>query len=106
LQRSLKIADSCLDAGVIVSLFVEILNRYLYYFEGDNEAVSIKYLSGLVALINTNLANVEASESNSAVKTYYANTLAHIQLQKAGGSTRFAGIDVASSTGTTGATPS
>jgi vacuolar protein sorting-associated protein 35 len=98
LQRSLKIADSCVEAAVIVQLFVEILNQYLYYFEGDNEAVSVKYLSGLVALINTNLANVEASDANAVVKTYYANTLAHIQLQKSGGSTRFAAIDVASST--------
>lgn len=30
-----------MDTAVSVELFVEILNRYVYYFEQDNEAVSI-----------------------------------------------------------------
>lgn len=29
-----------MDTAVSVELFVEILNRYVYYFEQDNEAVS------------------------------------------------------------------
>jgi vacuolar protein sorting-associated protein 35 len=40
LQKALKIADSCMDPVTNVELFVEILNRYIYYFEKDNEAVS------------------------------------------------------------------
>lgn len=41
LQKALKIADSCMDAVTNVELFVEILNRYIYYFERQNEAVCI-----------------------------------------------------------------
>lgn len=40
LQRALKIADSCMDSITNVQLFVEILNRYIYYFEKENDAVS------------------------------------------------------------------
>ena len=40
LQRALRVADACMDAAVSVELFVEILNRYVYYFEQQNEAVS------------------------------------------------------------------
>lgn len=40
LQKALKIADSCMDAVTNVELFVEILNRYVYYFEKGNDAVS------------------------------------------------------------------
>lgn len=40
LQKALKIADSCMDSVTNVELFVEILNRYIYYFEKQNEAVS------------------------------------------------------------------
>ena len=29
-----------MDAAVSVELFVEILNRYVYYFDQENEAVS------------------------------------------------------------------
>lgn len=39
LQRALRVADACMDAGVSVELFVEILNRYVYYFDRQNEAV-------------------------------------------------------------------
>lgn len=39
LQRALRVADACMDAGVSVELFVEILNQYVYYFEMENEAV-------------------------------------------------------------------
>ncbi|CAO3658049.1 unnamed protein product [Umbelopsis ramanniana] len=59
LQKALKIADSTLDAVTNVELFVEILNRYIYYFEQRNEAVTVKYLNGLIDLINTNLANMD-----------------------------------------------
>lgn len=41
LQRALRVADACMDTAVSVELFVEILNRYVYYFDRQNEAVSI-----------------------------------------------------------------
>lgn len=40
LQRALRVADACMDAAVSVELFVEILNRYVYYFDQENDAVS------------------------------------------------------------------
>ncbi len=65
LQKSLRIADACMDSSMNVKLFVEILNEYLYYFEGRNEAVAVKYLTGLIALIKTNLANIEPNPSDA-----------------------------------------
>lgn len=43
LQRSLRVADACMDTAVSVELFVEILNRYVYYFDQQNETVSHIY---------------------------------------------------------------
>lgn len=40
LQKALKIADACMDTATSIELFVEILNRYVYYFDRQNEAVS------------------------------------------------------------------
>jgi vacuolar protein sorting-associated protein 35 len=40
LQRALRVADACMDQAVSIELFVEILNRYVYYFDRQNEAVS------------------------------------------------------------------
>jgi len=90
LQKSLKIADSCVETNSNVSLFVEILNQYLYFFEKRNEFVQVKYLTGLIALINTNLANMEASAAQSpenvAINTFYQNTLAFIKWKQQHGS--------------------
>ena len=41
LKKSLRIANQCMDPTVQVQLFVEILNRYLYYYEKGNDAVSV-----------------------------------------------------------------
>ncbi|KAL6064706.1 Vacuolar protein sorting-associated protein 35 [Balamuthia mandrillaris] len=92
LQKSLRIAGSCMDATLNVQLFVEILNEYLYYFEHRNEAIAVKYLTGLIALIKTNLANMEIGEGKNhevaeQVNTYYANTLKHIEAKQEAGQT-------------------
>ena len=43
LQRALRVADACMDTAVSVELFVEILNRYVYYFDQQNETVRRDY---------------------------------------------------------------
>lgn len=41
MQRSLKIANECM--GSQVHLFVEILNKYLYFFERGCPSIATKY---------------------------------------------------------------
>jgi vacuolar protein sorting-associated protein 35 len=40
LQRALRVADSCMETATSIELFVEILDRYVYYFDQKNESVS------------------------------------------------------------------
>ncbi|KAI9094429.1 vacuolar protein sorting-associated protein 35 [Phlyctochytrium arcticum] len=40
LQKALKIADSVMDKSLNVELFVEVLERYVWYFEKRNDAVN------------------------------------------------------------------
>ncbi|KAI9362538.1 vacuolar protein sorting-associated protein 35, partial [Zopfochytrium polystomum] len=61
LQKALKIADSVMDQTLNVELFVEILERYVWYYENQNDVVAIKYLNSLIDLIQTNLANADAT---------------------------------------------
>jgi vacuolar protein sorting-associated protein 35 len=80
LQRSLKIADVCMSSSMHVELFVEILNQYLYYFEKENEVITEKYISGLIALINEHIENMDTqSDARSQVEAHYKNTLIHIK---------------------------
>ncbi|CAG8236991.1 unnamed protein product [Penicillium salamii] len=81
LQRALRVADACMDTGVSVELFVEILNRYVYYFDQQNETVTTKYLNGLIELIHSNLQSSE-DESNSSLdapKRHFERTLEYIR---------------------------
>ncbi|KAF9906407.1 Vacuolar protein sorting-associated protein 35 [Lobosporangium transversale] len=111
LQKALKIADSCMDSVTNVELFVEILNRYIYYFEKQNEAVTVKYLNGLIDLINTNLGNMEnpdqhpPSTNSSAllendpahlseyVLAHFRNTIYHLERRKNAGDKKYADLD-------------
>ncbi|KAL5615564.1 uncharacterized protein BROUX77_001401 [Berkeleyomyces rouxiae] len=56
LQRALRVADSCMESATSIELFVEILDRYVYYYDQQNESVTTKYLNGLIELIHSNLA--------------------------------------------------
>ncbi|KAI1973588.1 retromer complex subunit Vps35 [Ophidiomyces ophidiicola] len=83
LQRALRVADACMDTAVSVELFIEILNRYVYYFDQQNESVTTKYLNGLIELIHSNLqtnqvdGNVNSSLDNP--KRHFQRTLDYIK---------------------------
>ncbi|CAE7558094.1 VPS35B, partial [Symbiodinium microadriaticum] len=78
MQRSLKIASVCNP-----DIFVEILDRYIFYFENHNPLIHVRYISGLIALINEQMgtdgegATQEggSQQMGSAVKAHYRNTL-------------------------------
>lgn len=62
MQKSLRIASSCIDELTSVQLYVDALDRYIYYFEQGVEAVTPKYINSLVELITSNIDSVHTSE--------------------------------------------
>ncbi|KAI9892409.1 MAG: Vacuolar protein sorting-associated protein 35 [Vezdaea aestivalis] len=74
LQRALRVADACMDQAVSVELFVEILNQYVYYFDQQNEAVTIKYLNGLIELINSNLSSNRDNNAIDSPRRHFERT--------------------------------
>lgn len=79
LQRALRVADACMDTAVSVELFVEILNRYVYYFDQENEAVTIKYLNGLIELIHSNLNTADNASGLEGPRKHFERTLDYIR---------------------------
>ena len=83
-----------MDTAVSVELFVEILNRYVYYFDQQNEAVSgsslltgfllilnqvtTKYLNGLIELIHSNLQTNQESATIEMPKRHFQRTIEYI----------------------------
>jgi len=81
LQRSLKIANACM--GQQVNLFVEILNKYMYFFERNCPSITSKYMKGLISLIDEHIPNLDQSDASRQAKVYYENTKIHIKNKQA-----------------------
>lgn len=84
LQRSLKLADACtsLNPGHI-SLFVDLLEHYIFFFESGNPLVTHKYISGLIALVRQHLNNPTAIGSSRDAKQHFGELLNYIREKKA-----------------------
>ncbi|KAJ9098972.1 hypothetical protein QFC19_006196 [Naganishia cerealis] len=66
LQKSLRIASSCIDEVQSVQLYVAALDQYLYYFEQFVEAVTAKYINSLVELITSNIDLIHGTDTHPA----------------------------------------
>lgn len=98
LQRALKIANSSMESQV--HLFVEILDKYLYFYEKNCPSIAVKYLKGLITLIDEHVPTLDNSEVSQMVKKQYQNILLHIKLKQAAEDAlgdRFRAITAASS---------
>ena len=96
LQRSLKIADASITSSSNhIYLFVEILDQYVYYYENQHPAITIKFVSGLISLIKEHLDSAAISSavgvnisvggggsSLSEAHGYFRQILRYIQSKK------------------------
>jgi len=80
-----------------VRLFVDILDKYIFYFEKNNPVVADKYLTGLIALIRehgNNPNSLAGGDSYSEARAQFQLILQYISKKKEAEefSTRFAPI--------------
>ncbi|KAK7280763.1 hypothetical protein RJT34_25830 [Clitoria ternatea] len=88
LKRALRIANAAQQMANVargsngpVTLFVEILNKYIYYFEKGNPQITSATIQGLIELIMTEMQSDSAS-AIPASDAFFAGTLRYIQFQK------------------------
>ncbi|CAI9116960.1 OLC1v1018259C1 [Oldenlandia corymbosa var. corymbosa] len=88
LKRSLRIANAAQQmanvtrgGGGPVILFVEILNKYLYYFEKGNPQITSAAIEGLIELIKTEMQS-DTTTPDPASDAFFACTLRYIEFQK------------------------
>jgi len=82
LKKAVRVATQCMDKTVQIQLFVEILNRYIYFYEKGNDQVTMQILNQLIAKIREELPSLEVSEDTDQINKHFKNTLEHIQHQK------------------------
>ncbi|XP_047979890.1 vacuolar protein sorting-associated protein 35B-like isoform X2 [Salvia hispanica] len=88
LKRSLRIANAAQQMTNVtrgssgpVTLFVEILNKYLYFFEKGNPQITASVIQGLIELIKTEMQSDNAVV-NPVSDAFFTSTLRYIQFQK------------------------
>ncbi|CAM6128426.1 unnamed protein product [Calypogeia fissa] len=88
LKRALRIANAAQQMSSAtrgsngpLTLFVEILNKYLYYYEKGNPQVTSTVIQGLLELIQTELQS-ENTAQDPEVDAFFASTLRYIEYQK------------------------
>ncbi|XP_038903671.1 vacuolar protein sorting-associated protein 35A-like [Benincasa hispida] len=88
LKRALRIANAAQQMSNAtrgstgpVSLFIEILNKYLYFFEKGNPQITVATIQGLIELITTEMQSDTTTPDLSA-DAFFASTLRYIEFQK------------------------
>ncbi|KAL7583392.1 vacuolar protein sorting-associated protein 35B isoform X1 [Lactuca sativa] len=88
LKRALRIANAAQQMASVargssgpVTLFVEILNKYLYYFEKGNPQITSAAIQGLIELIKTEMQSDTATPDQNS-DAFFTCTLRYIQFQK------------------------
>ncbi|XP_022769205.1 vacuolar protein sorting-associated protein 35B-like isoform X5 [Durio zibethinus] len=88
LKRALRIANAAQQMANVargssgpVILFVEILNKYLYFFEKGNQQITGAAIQDLIELINTEMQS-DSATPDTASDAFLASTLRYIQFQK------------------------
>ncbi|KAG1368808.1 vacuolar protein sorting-associated protein 35B [Cocos nucifera] len=93
LKRALRIANASQQMANVtrgssgsVMLFIEILNKYLYFFEKGNPQITSSIIQGLIELINTEMRS-DNTTSYSSADAFLASTWRYVQFQKQNGGT-------------------
>ncbi|XP_062164060.1 vacuolar protein sorting-associated protein 35B-like isoform X2 [Alnus glutinosa] len=88
LKRALRIASAAQQMANVtrgssgpVTLFVEILNKYLYFFEKGNPQITSAAIQGLIELITSEMQS-DSGAPNTVPDAFFASTLRYIQFQK------------------------
>ncbi|KAH7521039.1 hypothetical protein JRO89_XSUnG0126200 [Xanthoceras sorbifolium] len=89
LKRALRIANAAQQMANVargssgpVILFVEILNKYLYFFEKGNPQITTSAIQSLVELISTEMQSDSTTTADRAATAFFASTLRYIEFQK------------------------
>lgn len=80
LKKAVKIASSCMDKSVQLQLYVEILNKYVYYFEKDCSEITMDMLNQLIKKIREDSTLMDSSDDLEQINRHFRNSLQHLQL--------------------------
>jgi len=86
LKKGVKIASQCMDSGTKAQLYVELLNKYVYFYSHGHAGIKIEVLQEILDRIKEELPNLEAgSDEADQINKHFENTVTHLKIKKEAG---------------------
>ena len=83
LKKGVKIASQCMDSGTKAQLYVELLNKYVYFYEKHHSLITEELLQELINRVQTELPNLEGgSDEAEQINKHFENTIMHLKMRK------------------------
>merc|ERR1712223_436873 len=83
LKKGVKIASQCMDSGTKAQLYVELLNKYVYFYEKFHSLITEEILQELINRIQSELSNLEGgSDEADQINKHFENTILHLKMRK------------------------
>jgi vacuolar protein sorting-associated protein 35 len=75
-----------MDPGTKAQLYIELLNKYIFYYEKGHSGITEEILQELIKRIKEELPGLEAgSDESEQVTKHFDNTIAHIKVRQESG---------------------
>ena len=72
-----------MDSGTKLQLLVELLNKYMYFFEKGVKSITQDMLQEIIDKINEERPNLETVvDEAELINQHFANTMEHIKLRQ------------------------
>ena len=92
LQLALRIANKCIP--VDNSLFVEIFDSFVYFFERQVQSITQNHLENFVTLIQDNLSKMEDEKERSNVEQHFERVMNHLRRKKKADDPKYASLNL------------
>ena len=75
-----------MDSGTKAQLYVELLNKYVFFYEKGHSTISQEMLQEIIERIKTELPNLEAgSDEADQINKHFDNTVTHLKVKREAG---------------------
>ena len=72
-----------MDSGTKAQLYVELLNKYVYFYEKFHSLITEEILQELINRIQSELPNLEnGSDEAEQINKHFENTILHLKMRK------------------------
>ena len=72
-----------MDSGTKAQLYVELLNKYVYFYEKFHTLITEEILQELIDRIQSELPNLEGgSDEAEQINKHFENTILHLKMRK------------------------